>query len=46
MYEIDTTSFLPFIQTMFRLAGGGLHLDPVAFEAAFNAGPTNTFVLI
>jgi hypothetical protein len=46
MYEIDTTSFLAFIQTMFRLAGGSLRLDPAVFQAAFNGGPTATPVLI
>lgn len=46
MYEIDTTTIIAFVQTMLRLVGGGLRLDPAAFLAAFNGGPTATPVLI
>ena len=46
MYEIDTSTFFAFIQTMLRLVAGGLRLDPAAFQAAFNGGPAATPVLI
>jgi hypothetical protein len=38
MYEIDTTSFFAYIGTIFRLVGGALSLDPLAFQTAFNQG--------
>jgi hypothetical protein len=38
MYEIDTSSFFAYVGTLFRLVGGALHLDPLAFQSAFNHG--------
>ena len=36
MYEIDTSSILAYIGTIFQLVGGALSLDPLAFQTAFN----------
>lgn len=38
MYEIDTSSFFAYISTIFRFVGGGLQLDPLAFQSAYNHG--------
>lgn len=46
MYPIDTTSLSKFVDSMFRLVGGGLRLDPQAFLAAFDVGPRGTGLLI
>lgn len=46
MYPVDTTSFSKFVSSMFGLVGGGLHLDPRAFQAAFDAGKQGTGLLI
>jgi hypothetical protein len=48
MYEIDTSGFFAYINTIFRLVGGGLRLDPLAFQSAFNGGasPSGIFIWI
>ncbi len=39
MYEIDVSTIFAFVQTMFRLVGGAMRLDPAAYRAVF--GLTN-----
>lgn len=46
MYEIDTSSFFSYLQTILRFVGGSLRFDPAAFLAAFNGGREATPVLI
>jgi len=46
MYPIDTTSLFSTIDSMLRLVGGSLRLDPQAFLAAFQANEQATGLLI
>ena len=46
MYEIDTSGFFAYIGTIFRLVGGGLRLDPLAFQSAFKGGETFSGIFI
>ena len=46
MYPIDTSSLSATINSMFGLVGGSLRMDPQAFQAAFDAGPQGTGLLI
>jgi len=46
MYNIDTSGILAYIQTMLRLVGGALKLDPAAFQAVFNYSGQPTLLLL
>jgi len=46
MYEIDTSGFFAYIGTIFRFVGGGLSLDPAAFQSAFNDSATFSGIFI
>ena len=46
MYPFDTSSLSATINSMLRLVGGSLRLDPQAFQAAFDSWPQGTGLLI
>ena len=46
VYEIDTSGFFAYIGTIFRLVGGGLRLDPLAFQSAFKGSETFSGIFI
>ena len=46
MYNIDTSGILAYIETMLRLVGGALKLDPMAFQAVFNYNGQPTLLLL
>ena len=46
MYPFDTSSLSATINSMLRLVGGSLRLDPGAFQAAFDSWPQGTGLLI
>ena len=45
MYDIDTSTISTYIETMLRLVGGALKLDPAAFEAAYNYSGQPTLLI-
>jgi hypothetical protein len=46
MYDIDTSSILTYLDTMLRLVGGALKLDPAAFQAVYNYSGQPTLLLL
>jgi len=46
MYELDLSTFVSFIQTMLRLVGGAMRLDPAAFQAASGITSSSTRIIL
>ena len=46
MYDIDTSGLLTYLDTMLRLVGGALELDPAAFQAVFNYSGQPSLLLL
>jgi len=45
MYDFDTSNLFAYLDTMLRLVGGALKLDPVAFQAVFDYRGEPTWLL-